>query len=111
MVGPASVLFFGIPKFSSRNHWLLIMRLLCAILVVTLLSPPAAAALPNIVLIVADDLGYGEVGIHHQGDIGKVEHGGGSIAWRRPWPNPRLSRSWAFGRPPDWQVPTPPALL
>ena len=70
MVGPDSALLFGALNSSLHNHGLSIVRLLCAVLAVAaVLSPPAAAALPNIVLIVADDLGYGEVGIHHQGDI------------------------------------------
>jgi arylsulfatase B len=45
-------------------------RLACDVVVLLLASFGVASAQPNFVLILADDLGYGEVGAQHVGDVG-----------------------------------------
>ena len=45
------------------RYWLL------GILALWMAAPAPAWAAPNVVVILADDLGYGEVGARHQGDI------------------------------------------
>ena len=45
------------------------LRLACEVLVLLLASLGVASAQPNFVLILADDLGYGEVGAQHVGDV------------------------------------------